>query len=102
LAALVAIALVGAISGCDDRSRDQARTPDPPASNEFGRFVVVPATTVPNLIDGIHYLNAWRLDTKTGDLELCTYYPGGALGPNAKADFESLSCTQPNTGPLIP
>ncbi len=61
------------ITGCDHPASTSAQTPPaPPANAEFGRWAVVPVaekTKEP----GVEMWNAWRLDTKTGDLEFCSY-----------------------------
>ncbi len=62
------------------------------ASSENGRWVVVPATANPLVNQGTPYMFAWRLDTKTGDLEMCTYDPGGWTRAVSKKP-ETLNCS---------
>jgi hypothetical protein len=62
------------------------------AQSEFGRWAIVPAGSnekTPNF----EAWSAWRLDTKTGSLEFCTY--SIATGTTGKP-LEGLGCTQPN------
>src|SRR5262249_19110213 len=62
------------------------------ASGENGRWMVVPGNSSP-LMDnqGTPFMYAWRLDTKTGGLEMCTYAPAG-WGSLTKT--ETLTCSQ--------
>lgn len=83
LACLVVAALTSA----------SAQTPNTKtASSENGRWVVVPATANPVVNQGTPYMFAWRLDTKTGDLEMCTYDPGGWTRAISKKP-ETLNCS---------
>src|SRR5262249_20700806 len=66
------------LAGCSDPSPKPGPQPLP-ANTEFGRWVIVPASNEP-LSNGTGRqptYGAWRLDTKTGDLEFCSYYAGG-------------------------
>jgi hypothetical protein len=68
-----------------------------PASTENGRWVVVPATTNATSSRGSSFMFAWRLDTKTGALEMWTYDPGGSTNPTTKmVTPESLNCARPS------
>lgn len=63
-------------------------TPPP----ELGRWMVVPVAS-PIMQDGRPYVLAWRLDTKTGALEMCTYESGGWIEPLSKSLVsESVLC----------
>jgi hypothetical protein len=45
------------------------------------------------LASGTSYLFAWKLDTKTGDIEVCTYDPGGWINAATKMPAnQSLTC----------
>ena len=60
------------------------------AAQEVGRFVIVPA---PN--QGPGFFSAWRLDTKTGTLEFCTFDVGGRrLEGGGITPMDVLTCTK--------
>jgi hypothetical protein len=66
-----------------------------PEQGGSGRWVIVPATANPLTNSGNPLIYAWRLDTETGALEMCTYDPGGYPNPASKLpQTESLSCTR--------
>lgn len=78
--------------GCD-KQPETAPTSAPPANSEFGRWIVVPAGAP--IGDGQYReTNAWRLDTKTGALEFCTYTE--AIVPTTPPT-DVLECSQPAT-----
>jgi hypothetical protein len=69
-------------------------------AEDAGRWIVTPATQNPMINQGSPFVFAWRLDTKTGALEMCTYDPGGWINAAAKMPQpESLNCTPANTPP---
>jgi hypothetical protein len=69
----------------------------PAFAQDAGHWVVVPATQGPIFNQGSPFIFAWRLDTKTGALEMCTYDPGGWMNPTGKMPHaESLGCTPAN------
>src|SRR5580700_8948951 len=71
---------------------------NPALSQDATRWIVVPATQSPVVNQGSPFIFAWRLDTKTGALEMCTYDPGGWMNAAAKMpQSESLNCTPANT-----
>jgi hypothetical protein len=84
LALVIASALIGPVS----------RAEMPPS--EVGRWAVVPAQNH-RMPPSMEYWNAWRLDTKTGDLEFCGYVAGGedAVGPDGLISKQSLTCSKP-------
>lgn len=59
-----------------------------------GRWAVIPASTALET-GGASTFSAWRLDTITGDLELCQYASRPVNGTLA----ESLKCSQAAKGP---
>ena len=65
-------------------------------AEEPARWIVIPATTAPVVSSGSPLLFAWRLDTKTGALAMCTYDPGGWANANKLPAPETLNCTAPN------
>lgn len=66
-------------------------------AEEANRWIVVPATQNPIMNQGSPFLFAWRLDTKTGALEMCTYDPGGWINSATKMPApETFNCTTPN------
>jgi hypothetical protein len=66
------VLVLAVLSSCAARAEDQ------------GRWVVVPATSTPVVASATNYIFAWRLDTKTGTLEMCTYDPGGWINATTK------------------
>jgi hypothetical protein len=77
--------------GCEPQ-KQEAKSP-PPANSELGRWVVIPAASQPYTAgnpQNIPLFSAWRLDTKTGALEMCNYDPGGESVNIA----ESLACSK--------
>lgn len=80
------------LAGCDQpASKEPAQ---PVVKNDFGRWVIVPAANAPSNVAGTLYFFAWRLDTKTGDVEVCTYDPGGWMNAATKMPAnQSLDCT---------
>jgi hypothetical protein len=87
------VALVRTTPSSQERSLPDA------ANKTSGRWTVVPAANGPTVVAGTTYFFAWRLDTQTGNLELCTYDPGG--WKNAVTGYiasESLNCTLPAKG----
>jgi len=67
------------------------------AAQDNGRWILVPATQSPIMNQGSPFMFAWRLDTKTGAMEMCTYDPGGWLNAATKTPVpETLNCTAPN------
>lgn len=66
-------------------------------ADEQPRWVVVPAAASPVTSSGTPYIFAWRLDTRTGNLEMCTYDPGGWVNAVTKLPApEALNCTIAN------
>lgn len=51
------------------------------AAKSQGPWVIVPATRSPVVFSGTNYLIVWRLNTLTGELDACTYDPGGWKSP---------------------
>jgi hypothetical protein len=94
----VGLVLVIALSlmGCDKLASKEV-SPPPAASSDFGRWIVVPASNEPTTLSGSTFWSAWRLDTKTGDLEFCSYTPheealaGGAVSGATAHDI--LGCS---------
>jgi len=85
---LLAVALSAAI----------AAGTNPALSQEVNRWIVIPATQSPVFNQGSPFIFAWRLDTKTGALEMCTYDPGGWVNQVTKIPAnEALNCTPANT-----
>lgn len=82
------------LAGCEAPTvSEQPKAPAP----EFGRWTIVPALSAPVTVAGTSYLFGWRLDTKTGDLELCTYDPGGWISAVTKMPApQAVSCTVPD------
>lgn len=90
VACFVVVAATVSLAACDQPA-EQTRGVPPPANSEFGRWVVVPASSQPYLAGdpkNVPLYSAWRLDTKTGSLEMCSYDPGGSGLP------EGLSCSR--------
>jgi hypothetical protein len=91
---LLLIAAV-ALAGCDKPSSKDAAAPPP--QDPIGRWAIVPVSGAA-LHDAQQYLYfAWRIDTVTGSLEMCTFDPGGWKVPTAPGGIapQALDCTQP-------
>jgi hypothetical protein len=86
------LALVGvvALAGCDQSTPIKFEKAE---KTEIGRWKIVAAGN-DEKDKNYEGWNAWRLDTKTGALEFCTYslITGGNGMPN-----QSLLCSNPNT-----
>lgn len=78
--------------GSCSKARPEAVAPSP-EQTQFGRWTITPASNGAVTIDGHPYLLAWRLDTKTGDIELCTFDPNPQ--PISGAVPPALSCSEP-------
>jgi hypothetical protein len=78
------------LTGCE-RAATQAERPITAAS-EIGRWQVVPASAQAVMSSGTPFFFAWRIDSKTGALELCTYNTGGYLAVAKAATAEALEC----------
>jgi hypothetical protein len=80
------------LAGCD---LQVAKEPAP-VPIEQSRFVLVPASNNPIVASGTSYLFAWRLDTRSGEVSVCTYDPGGWTNAPTKLPApEVVSCTEP-------
>ena len=86
--AMLALGATALLAGCDQSNHPPP--PTPPAAAEIGRWTVVPAANAPER-GALEIFSAWRLDTKTGDLEFCTY-GAGTFAPGTKPG-ELLQCT---------
>lgn len=63
---------------------------------ETANFVLVPASNNPVVASGTSYLFAWRINTKSGEVSVCTYDPGGWINAVTKTPApENVSCTAP-------
>jgi hypothetical protein len=81
------------LAGCD---LQPAKVAEPREVVEAARFVLVPASKNPIVASGTSYLFAWRLDTKSGEVSVCTYDPGGWINAATKLPApESVSCSAP-------
>jgi hypothetical protein len=81
------------LTGCDLQPIKEAESREPA---ETSRFVLVPASNNPVMASGTLFLFAWRLDTKSGEVSVCTYDPGGWTNASTKLPApESMSCSAP-------
>ena len=93
LGAISALSLVA----CDQLS-SQTTKQVPAEFEKVGRYAVVPATSNPVMNQRSPFLFAWRLDTQTGALQMCTYDPGGWTNTATKMPMpETLNCTPPKS-----
>ena len=96
LGVLIAVMpVIALLAGCDQpASKEMPPATPPAANNEFGRWMVAAASTGPQRDEvGAEIWSAWRLDTKTGDLEFCTYrYKEQPTGSQIPA--EDIGCTR--------
>jgi hypothetical protein len=85
-----------ALAGCNKPSSA------PPADRQIGRWSVVPVSGNPpsDSSQQIAYF-AWRIDTVTGSLEMCTFDPGGwkSAGVPGGVARPSLECAAPVAAP---
>jgi hypothetical protein len=89
---ILALALAGALSGCDRSGAKPAQS-----ASAAGPWTVVPATAGPYAganRNNSALFSAWRINTVTGSLEFCTYDPGGNVVGTALTK-EKLLCTAP-------
>jgi hypothetical protein len=87
-----AIALALSMVGCNAKAPapgQQSAPPEPP------RWTITPVASEPMPVGGSHYWSAWRLDTKTGALEFCTFIEGDPVAKTAAQALEHLDCTAP-------
>lgn len=92
---LAALGLMLVLAGCDQGPKKQAVVQPP---TEIGRWQIVPASTVPyngGSRSGAPVYMAWRIDTRTGALEACSYYGGGDPLPGGPFSQETFSCSKP-------
>jgi len=87
---VVRLATIAFAAGCSKAPVPVAAVPEPEPTL-FGRFTVTPANSGALILGGRPYLAAWRLDTKTGDLELCLYDPDPPMIANKP--MPELSCS---------
>lgn len=71
------------------------------SASDGDRWIVVPASQNAVKNQGSPFFFAWRLDTKTGALEMCTYDPGGWMMATKLPAPESLNCSPANV-PNVP
>jgi hypothetical protein len=93
----IALLIALGLGGCDQPVSKELPPPPLPANSEFGRWTVVPASNAPDIDKNGKVWSAWRLDTKTGDLEFCTYVFSESLDPN-KMPIEQLICSMATKG----
>jgi hypothetical protein len=73
----------------------QGRAEEPQSQTTVGKFVVVPAgNPLPGADKSAGRFAAWRLNTETGDVDLCLYDSGAVGGGGVTA--ESLRCIPEN------
>jgi hypothetical protein len=93
LAQLACILTALFLAGCDPQPAKEVAVREPA---EAARFVLVPASNNPIVASGTSFLFAWRLDTKSGEVSVCTYDPGGWTNALTKLPApENVSCTAP-------
>jgi hypothetical protein len=84
LAPLVALA----VAGCSGGSTPASSTPTPQSESGNGRWAIVPVGGAPAEVGDQRFWYAWRLDTKTGTVEMCSYTDGSAhWDPTNRADI---------------
>jgi hypothetical protein len=84
------------LAACDQSSSQQPKQAALNGEGGIGRWILVPATSNPVMNEGSPFMFAWRLDTKTGALEMCLYDPGGWINAGIKMPMpENLSCRAP-------
>jgi hypothetical protein len=92
---IITIALMLPLVGCDK----PGPAPAPPAQQQasaksendgLGRWAIATAVPAGKKEDMLEYSQVWRLDTKTGDLQLCTY---SIMGLANHAPVEGIDCS---------
>jgi hypothetical protein len=81
------------LAGCNQPARQQAND----AKQDVPQWIVVPASTSPYTAGNPNnspLYSAWRVNTKTGALEICYYDPGGTV-IGATVTPEKLTCSKP-------
>jgi len=70
-------------------------------ADTVGRWQLMPVIGPPIDVGGTPHYYAWRLDTVTGDLQMCAYDPGGWKRLEAPDGVvkETLDCTTPLAAP---
>jgi hypothetical protein len=79
--------LVAGIVLCSSINHGWAQSPP-------GRYQLMPAMGPPIDVRGTLHFHAWRIDTQTGALQMCSYDPGGWKG-FAQNSKERLECSEP-------
>ena len=66
-----------------------------PANSELGRWQIIPASggAPPSALSAGWF--AWRLDTKSGQVEFCTYLAAAPAAPTISPAAGSLRCSAP-------
>jgi hypothetical protein len=76
-----------AVVGCSPQRNGNMQKPD-----DRGAWQIVPVQSAPIQDHGEYYWSAWRINTRTGDTEFCTF-DSGDPDPNP-------ATTHPNAGGL--
>jgi hypothetical protein len=77
-----------AVAGCSSGAPTAAPTSPPQPEAENGRWAMVPVGGGPEEVGDQRFWYAWRLDTKTGTVEMCSYTDGSAhWNPSNRADM---------------
>ena len=65
------------------------------AQSPPGRYQLMPAMGPPIDVRGTLHFHAWRMDTQTGALQMCSYDPGGWKRFGPQGSQERLECSEP-------
>jgi hypothetical protein len=96
IGALILMSMAASVSTCD---LAWSQTPKPPYANDqnaSGRWAILPVYSGPIDVGGTPHYFAWRLDTLTGSLEMCSYDPGSwkkITAPEGVAT-EQIACSK--------
>jgi hypothetical protein len=89
------VAAVLPLTGCSSGSPAPA-SPAPVAQSDNGRWAIVPSGGPPEQTGDERLMYAWRIDTKTGTVEMCSYTDGSPKwDPTNRADIHGpqLACS---------
>lgn len=91
--ALLVPVLALMLGGCDQH--EEKNHLDPPKAAEIGRWKLV-ASGNDEKESNVHYWNAWRIDTATGQTEFCTYTVDNT---NIATPHADITCSASNKPP---
>jgi hypothetical protein len=90
VAGFIAVSVL--LSGCGQPQHEfRASSPAP----ELGRWIIIPAEHEPPSLSAERSWSVWRLDTKTGALDFCSYTTQLVPAGNGTMSPDIFTCSQP-------